>query len=112
MMSLERFKQLTGCRDEALAAILLTEAEQMILSETNRNVMIKQLENARMSLAITMYNRLGTEGESSRSEGGISSTFEEMPRAVKNAISHYRLARVGGHAFETMQNEEVLPQKV
>lgn len=98
---------LTGCKNADLVVIVLDAAEQTILSLTNRTKMIPPLEAARRDLAIVMINRVGTEGESSRSEGGISVSFEEMPKAIQTAIETYRLVRVCGHAFETVQNQDV-----
>ncbi|WP_195397872.1 phage head-tail connector protein [Holdemania sp. 1001302B_160321_E10] len=98
---------LTGCKSTDLIAIILEAAEQTILSLTNRTKLIPPLEVARRDLAVVMINRLGTEGESSRSEGGISVSFEEMPKAIQAAIETYRLARVCGHAFEAVQNQDV-----
>lgn len=98
---------LTGCKNADLVAIVLEAAEQTILSLTNRTKLIPPLEAARRDLAVVMINRLGTEGESSRSEGGISVSFEEMPKTIQTAIETYRLARVGGHAFEAVPDQDV-----
>ncbi|WP_195397863.1 phage head-tail connector protein [Holdemania sp. 1001302B_160321_E10] len=98
---------LTGCKNADLVAIVLEAAEQTILSLTNRTKLIPPLEAARRDLAVVMINRLGTEGESSRSEGGISISFEEMPKVIQTAIETYRLARVCGHALETVPDQDV-----
>ena len=98
---------LTGCKNTDLIAIVLEAAEQTILSLTNRTKLISSLEAARRDLAVVMINRLGTEGESSRSEGGISVSFEEMPKAIQATIETYRLVRVCGHAFEAMQSQDI-----
>lgn len=90
----------TGCKYQEEAKGYLEEAEMFILSETRRTKMIPQLEFAKFQLSIILYNRSGSEGETSRSEGGISITFEDIPQNMKKMISQYRLARSGGHAFE------------
>ena len=98
---------LTGCKNADLVEVVLEAAEQTILSLTNRTQLIPPLEAAHRDLAVVMINRLGTEGESSRSEGGISISFEEMPKVIQTAIETYRLARVCGHAFETVPDQDV-----
>ena len=94
-----KFMNRTGCKQEE-AESYLEEAEMIILSETRRSKMIDQLNAAKYQLALILYNRNGSEGESSRSEGGVSITFEDIPKATRNMIAQYRLARCGGHAFE------------
>ncbi|MEF9840326.1 MAG: hypothetical protein RR791_05170 [Lachnospiraceae bacterium] len=71
-----------------------------MLSETRRTVLNSALEAAQLELAIIFFNREGTEGETSRSEGGISTSIVEIPEMIKRTISQNRLARVGGYAFE------------
>lgn len=112
LVQLNAFKTFTGCDDDTLANTLLEVAKNSILAETNRKEMILQLETAQLELAMVMYNRLGTEGEASRSEGGISISYAEMPSRVQNAINAYRLVRIGGHAFEKKSTESVPAEKV
>lgn len=103
---LSKFKQRTGCNNEEIAQRFIDDAEAIILLETNRVKLVKQLEQAVIELAIAMYNRSGTEGEVSRSEGGISITYEDFPFIVKRAIGMFRLARVSGHAFEKSETSD------
>lgn len=98
--------KLSGCNDQELMQILVDWAEELILTETNRTVMIDQLHSSQLELALYLYNRTGTEGEVSRSEGGISITYADMPKNVQDRISQYRLARSGGRAFEKKPIEE------
>ena len=51
-------------------------------------------------LALIAYNRRGTEGEKSRSEGGESYSFDDAPKQIYDILNRYRLARVGGKAYE------------
>ena len=46
-------------------------------------------------------NRMGTEGEKARSEGGENYTFDDAPKQIYDTMNRFRLARVGGKAFET-----------
>lgn len=100
MEPLQKMMLLSGCKDKELAEVILEQAEQTLLSETRRTRLIPALFSSQVDLAVIMYNRLGTEGENSRSEGGISCSFTDMPLAVQQIIKEYRIARVGGHAFE------------
>lgn len=95
-------KAYTGCDDDALISALLAESESRILSMTGRTRMIPPLSPAVRELAVCMYNRMGSEGMSSRSDGevGISSSFQDIPDTVQQQIQRYRLARVGGAYYE------------
>ena len=67
---IERVQTLTGEKDEDLIEILLDDAEAFVLSYTNRTRLKTGLEKAVRDLAVIALNRMGTEGEKSRSEGG------------------------------------------
>jgi hypothetical protein len=45
---------------------------------------------------------MGTEGETGRSEGGESYSFDNAPKPIYDMLNRYRLIRVGGrtYAFE------------
>ena len=100
MTEVEKLKKLTGESDEELLSLLLSDAETFVLSYTNRTRVIPQLEKTVRDLAVIALNRMGTEGETGRSEGGGSYTFNDAPKQVYDVLNRYRLARVGGHAFE------------
>lgn len=101
-MELEKLKQLTGESDETVLSSLLSRAENIILSETNREKLTPALKRLLPELAIELYNRSGSEGEQSRSEGGISVTYSEsgLSTGLLQRIRMHRLARVAGHVFE------------
>lgn len=107
MTDIEMLKKITGESDEELLSLLLSQAEEKILALTNRTKMIYPLKPAVREWAIIAYNRLGMQGESSRSEGGISSAFIEIPKEIQDAINSYRLGRVRGHAYEKKPDEEL-----
>ncbi len=100
MTDLEILQTLTGESNEGLLTVLLQEAQERILSETRRTAIIDALRPAVRSWALTAYNRMGMEGEVSRSEAGITSSFAEIPKDIQDAIVNYRLARTGGKAHE------------
>ena len=110
MTEVEMLKKLTGESDEELLSLLLQVSEEKILSKTRRSVMITPLKPYVREWAIIAYNRLGMQGETSRSEAGISSAFAEIPKEITEGISEWRIARVGGHAHEKINDETVQPQ--
>lgn len=101
-MELEKIKSLTGESDETVLLSLLLRAENIILSETNREKLTPALDRLLPELVIELYNRSGSEGEQSRSEGGISVTYGEngLSTGLLHRIRMHRLARVAGHVFE------------
>lgn len=102
---IERVKLLTGEEREDLIEAYLEEAEDFVKGYTNRSVIITPLEKAVRDLAVIALNRMGTEGESSRSEGGESYSFESAPRQIYDLLNRYRLARVGGITYENAKKQ-------
>lgn len=107
MEDLEYLTTMTGSQDTTLLAKLLQIAEEEILALTNRTVLIDRLKPCVRKWALIAYNRMGTEGESSRTEGGISAGFIEIPAEIKSVIEQCRIARVGGHAYEKESDENI-----
>ncbi len=69
---------------------LLDTAEDMILDEIGREKLPDRLVSAQVQLAVIIYNRQGAEGESSRSEGGISRSFiDGLPAEIKSRLKNY-----------------------
>lgn len=111
MTDVEMLKKITGEGDEELLSLLLSMAEEKVLSLANRKKMIYPLKPAVREWAVIAYNRQGMEGETSRSEGGISSAFAEIPKDIEETIKRYRLGRVCGRAYEKKPDEEIPPQE-
>lgn len=111
MTEIQKLKLLTGEQDDTLLQLLLDEAEAFILAYTNRTKLVTGLEKSVRDLAVIALNRMGTEGESSRSEGGESYSFDNAPKEIYDVLNRYRLARVGGVAHETkaQPTKTVLP---
>ena len=101
-MELEKLKILTGESDEAVLSSLILRAANIILSETNRDKLTPALERLVPEIVIELYNRSGSEGEQSRSEGGIYVTYSDhgLSTGVLQRVRMHRLARVAGHVFE------------
>lgn len=111
MTDIEMLKKLTGESDDELLSILLQMSEEKLLTLTGRTKMIEQLLPAKRDWALIAYNRIGTEGEASRSGGGISSSFIEIPKDIESIIFKYRIARVSGHAHEKNADKTILPEE-
>lgn len=86
--------------DTALLTQLIEDAESYALAYTGRTEIIDLLLRPVGDLAVWAYNRLGTEGDAARSEGGESYTFEAAPHRIYSILDMYRLARVGGKRYE------------
>lgn len=107
MEVISKFKILSGLSDAQLIETLWDTAKNRTLELTNRKNYVKELDSICLDIAIIIHNRLGTEGENSRSEGGISISFEDLPLGLQRRIETKRIARVGGHVFEKEIIEEV-----
>ena len=107
MTELEKIKKLTGESDDELLSLLLEDATNFVLSYTNRTELITGLQKAVRDLAVIALNRMGTEGENSRSEGGESYSFNDAPKQIYDTLNKYRLLRIGGKIYEnkTKQTE-------
>lgn len=100
MTDFERIKILTGERDEELVEVVLEDAKDWVLAYTGRKKMIPELKKTVRDLAVVAINRMGTEGESSRTGAGESYNFDNAPKQIYDVLNRYRLARVGGMTYE------------
>ena len=95
---LERVKILV---DEDLSEDLYTQvikdAADFVCAYTNRAVVPDDLVITVGDLAIVKINRLGTEGERSRSEAGENYSFNDAPANIFSLLNKRRVARVGGY---------------
>lgn len=105
MTEIEKLKILTGESDEKLLSLLLDDATAFALSYTNRTELVSGMDRAVRDLAVIALNRMGTEGESSRSGGGESYSFNEAPKHIYDTLDRYRLCRVGGRTYEAKKEE-------
>ena len=102
MTQLEKIKIRIGSDvDDNLLEILLEDAEYEILDYTNRTELLPKMEGLQRELAIEYYNRQGSEGETSRSEGGVSVSYStDIPEKIKARLSTYRRLKAVGIANE------------
>ena len=71
---------------------LLETATDILLDEIGRDKLPSRLNSAAVQLAVVIYNRQGAEGESSRSEGGISRIFiDDLPREFSSRLKNYAM---------------------
>lgn len=90
-MQVEKLKVRLNEEDIALLEQLLEEAEFEILDYCNRDVLLPRMLGLQRELAIIYYNRLGSEAESSRSEGGITVSYStDIPENIKRRLNSYR----------------------
>ena len=95
---LERLKRRlspTSDVNEGLLADLIDDAEAFVKGYTGRKTRPVDLDGVVVEIAAASYRQLGIEGESSHSEGGISSVIDTLPAARKAMLDRYRVAKVG-----------------
>lgn len=92
--AIERLKTDLGV-DDNKATGLIEDAVILILDYTNQDKMLDSMWLYARQLATVAFNRENTEGESSRSEGGISQSFvEDIPLNIQHGLNRYRLGKV------------------
>ena len=92
MTALERFKTLAGITDDTqdgLISVLLSDAGDAVCDYIGRDSVPERLVSVQVQLAIIAYNKRGAEGESSRSEGGISQSFDGLPPELLARLKNY-----------------------
>lgn len=105
MKDVVKLQILTGESDAVLLSLLLEEAAAFVLSYTNRTEIVTGLEKTVRDLAVIALNRMGTEGESSRSGAGESYGFDSAPKHIYDVLDRYRLLRVGGRTYEAKKKQ-------
>lgn len=112
MAQLEKLKIRLGIKDtkqDELLNILLEEAEFEILDFCNRDTLPEKAQGLQRELAIIYYNRLGSEGETSRSEGGLSVSYStEIPENIKNRLIAFRRLKLVGVAIANKKEKDLL----
>lgn len=86
----KRLGETVSQSDNDFANSVIKEAEDFILNYTMRETLPERLDSATILLAVTAWNKRGAEGESSRSEGGISRVFDDLPVTVRESIKMFR----------------------
>ena len=100
-----RVERIIGRSDKhTLIEQLVDDSAEQVLLYTHRQSVPNELFKSVGDLAVIAYNRLGTEGDYKRSEGGESYEFETMPDSIYKVLKGFRLARVCGYAHEAEQD--------
>lgn len=90
-MQIDKLKIRLNEEDTTLLEQLLEDAEVEILDYCNRDVLLPRMLGLQRELVVVYYNRLGSEGESSRSEGGVSVSYStDIPENIKRRLNSYR----------------------
>lgn len=92
MTPLERFKLIAGITDDSqdgLITALLSDAGDSVCDYIGRDEVPARLVSVQVQLAVMAYNKRGAEGESSRSEGGISQSFDGLPPELLARLKNY-----------------------
>ena len=97
MANLETLKRRLGTNDaagDALFIDLLCDAENYVIGYIGREPVPERLNGVVVELAAISYNRLGMQGESAHSEGGLTVNADSLPEALRALLNRYRVARV------------------
>ena len=90
------------CNEET-AEVCLDMATSKVLDYIGREALPKGAESIVIQLAVIYYNRLGNEGETSRTEGGISQSFNaDIPADILRQLYNYP-RKVGVVHSETVE---------
>ncbi|CAM2361095.1 phage head-tail connector protein [Listeria seeligeri] len=77
--------------DTLLLDDIIEEACEDTLSETNQTEISSSMESIVIDIAVIKYNRVGTEGLASDSQGGVSNSYlNEYPESLKRKIAKHR----------------------
>lgn len=96
---LDKFKLQLGIKfdddsEDDLLGLLLDDATEDVLIWTNRTELPVSLESVVRQVAVIRYNKQGAEGQSSHSEGGISRSFEDLPKGLQDSLLQKRLVKL------------------
>lgn len=81
--------------DSELAIDLIKEAIAQVLDYTGQKKLVGNMDIYVKKLAVINYNRLGIEGETQRSEGGVTNYLETgIPKDIRQGLNRYRIAKV------------------
>lgn len=84
--------QLDVKEDDKSVDYYFDDAIQVVLDYTNRSEMVTGLFVYAKKLATIYFNQQSNEGETQRTEGSVTRSFEVgIPLAIRNSLSHYRL---------------------
>ena len=90
-----RLPEIKNEEQDDLLLALLQDAASLICNYTWQPSVPDGLHNAQVRIAVMLYNRLGAEGEKSRTEGDVTRSFDLLPPDLVREMQSHRLARTG-----------------
>lgn len=108
MDQLERLKVRLGIAEadtsqNALLQCILDDVESDMLAFTNRTTLLDSMKSLQIKIAIIEYNKQGSEGMSSDSQGGKSQSWiDGLPSDVKTSLIGFRKLRLA--TYETTKS--------
>ena len=104
MTQLEKLKlrldiaQADTSQDNKLECIL-EDVEADMLAYTNRSELLPSMNSLQIKIAVIEYNKQGSEGMSSQSQGGVSQSWiDGLPQDIKDALTSFRRLKVSNYA--------------
>lgn len=67
----------------------LSDYTDAVLDYIGRDELPARLDSVVVYLSVGAYNKRGAEGETSRSEGGISRAFDDLPPDIRKRLENY-----------------------
>lgn len=93
MATIDTFKAISGCSDDAVATYYVNKAKAEIKAYTKRNdtTIESTLGTFVIDLAMCYYNQKGAEGLESQSYSGVSEHYAQgIPQNIKTGLNSYR----------------------
>lgn len=102
MEQIDKLKLRLGIADtsqDSLLQAILDDVEGQILAYTNRIEFTTPMYPLQIKIAIIEYNKQGSEGMASDSQGGKSQSWVDgLPQDVKTALTGFRKLRLATYA--------------
>lgn len=102
MAQIDKLKARLGITDtsqDALLQDILDDIETEMLYTTNRAEMLPAMNSVQIKIAVIEYNKQGSEGMSSDSQGGKSQSWVDgLPQDIKASVIGFRRLKVSKYA--------------
>ena len=84
---------------DTLLESILEDVEADMLAFTNRSELLPSMSSLQIKIAIIEYNKQGSEGMSSDSQGGKSQSWiDGLPNDVQSTLTSFRRLKVSNYA--------------
>ena len=104
MTQLEKLKtrlniSLVDKSQDALLECILSDVEADMLAFTNRSELLPSMNSLQIKIAIIEYNKQGSEGMNSQSQGGVSQSWiDGLPQDIISSLTSFRRLKVSNYA--------------